>query len=356
MPSLNTKLATAPNTTSNYVLRATSSTTIGNSTIQDDGTNVAIGTTPGTYKLNVSGTFNATGALTGTTGTFSSGLGISTTPLAGNLSISTSAFSNAGTKSYTVDNVGGISAYVSSQDPYRGYLDIYSTRSGDASTLGGSIIRFLTSSVSASVNAVQRMLISENGDVGIGNSSFSSTRLTVSGKDNTSSNYAFVANNSSNSNLFLVRNDGAVIVNGVLDLNSNTTPTTVNDKFGLGVSGSSYGWIQTFGGRSLVLQSQGNNVLIGTTTDNGNSKLQIVNGASQVGVHIKLGSASSFSAISVVSSTNVSMLDYAEFGYFRLYNCLSAPSSNIAGGSLYTEGGALKYRGSNGTITTIANA
>jgi hypothetical protein len=71
MPSLNTKLATAPNTTSNYVLRATSSTTIGNSTIQDDGTNVAIGTTPGTYKLNVSGTGNFTGALTGTSATFS---------------------------------------------------------------------------------------------------------------------------------------------------------------------------------------------------------------------------------------------------------------------------------------------
>ena len=71
MPSLNTKLATAPNTTSNYVLRATSSTTIGNSTIQDDGTNVAIGTTPGTYKLNVSGTGNFTGALSGTSATFS---------------------------------------------------------------------------------------------------------------------------------------------------------------------------------------------------------------------------------------------------------------------------------------------
>ena len=65
MPSLNTKLASAPNTTSGYVLRATSSTTIGNSTIQDDGTNVAIGTTPGTYKLNVSGTGNFTGALGG---------------------------------------------------------------------------------------------------------------------------------------------------------------------------------------------------------------------------------------------------------------------------------------------------
>jgi hypothetical protein len=71
MPSLNTKLASAPNTTSGYVLRATSSTTIGNSTIQDDGTNVAIGTTPGTYKLNVSGTGNFTGALSGTSATFS---------------------------------------------------------------------------------------------------------------------------------------------------------------------------------------------------------------------------------------------------------------------------------------------
>jgi hypothetical protein len=76
MPSLNTKLASAPNTTSNYVLRATSSTTIGNSTIQDDGTNVAIGTTPGTYKLNVSGTGNFTGALSGTSATFSSRLNV----------------------------------------------------------------------------------------------------------------------------------------------------------------------------------------------------------------------------------------------------------------------------------------
>jgi hypothetical protein len=76
MPSLNTKLASAPNTTSNYVLRATSSTTIGNSTIQDDGTNVAIGTTPGTYKLNVSGTGNFTGALSGTSATFTSSVAV----------------------------------------------------------------------------------------------------------------------------------------------------------------------------------------------------------------------------------------------------------------------------------------
>jgi hypothetical protein len=45
MPSLNTKLATAPNTSSNYVLKATTSTTIGNSLIFDNGTNTAIGGT-----------------------------------------------------------------------------------------------------------------------------------------------------------------------------------------------------------------------------------------------------------------------------------------------------------------------
>ena len=62
-------------------------------------------------------------------------------------------------------------------------------------------------------NDTERMRITSAGDVGIGNTAFSSTRLTVTGKDNTSSNYAFVANDSSNNNLFLVRNDGAVISN-----------------------------------------------------------------------------------------------------------------------------------------------
>lgn len=53
MPSLNTKLATAPNTTANYVLKATTSTTIGNSLIFDNGTNVGIGTTTPAELLEV---------------------------------------------------------------------------------------------------------------------------------------------------------------------------------------------------------------------------------------------------------------------------------------------------------------
>jgi hypothetical protein len=34
----------------------------------------------------------------------------------------------------------------------------------------------------------------------------------------------------------------------------------------------------------------------------------------------------------------------------------TAPTGNITGGQLYVEAGALKYRGSSGTVTTIANA
>ena len=53
--SLNTILATAPLTTTNYILKATG-TTIGNSLIWDNGTNVGIGNTNTSYTLDVSGT------------------------------------------------------------------------------------------------------------------------------------------------------------------------------------------------------------------------------------------------------------------------------------------------------------
>ena len=34
----------------------------------------------------------------------------------------------------------------------------------------------------------------------------------------------------------------------------------------------------------------------------------------------------------------------------------TAPTANVTGGQLYVESGALKYRGSSGTVTTIAAA
>jgi len=43
-------------------------------------------------------------------------------------------------------------------------------------------------------------------------------------------------------------------------------------------------------------------------------------------------------------------------GCLVIYNRSAAPTGNIAGGTLYVEAGALKYRGSSGTVTTIASA
>ena len=61
--SLNTILATTPLTSTGYHLKATG-TTIGNSLIWDNGTNVGIGNTNTSYTLDVTGTARFTGALT----------------------------------------------------------------------------------------------------------------------------------------------------------------------------------------------------------------------------------------------------------------------------------------------------
>jgi hypothetical protein len=57
--STNTILASAPLTTTNYILKATG-TTLGNSLIWDNGTNVGVGNTNTSYTLDVSGTIRST--------------------------------------------------------------------------------------------------------------------------------------------------------------------------------------------------------------------------------------------------------------------------------------------------------
>lgn len=56
-------------------------------------------------------------------------------------------------------------------------------------------------------------------------------------------------------------------------------------------------------------------------------------------------------------TNNNAFLLNATRSWFQLYNTSVPPSSSAAGsGHLYAEGGALKWRGSSGTVTTIANA
>jgi len=56
--------------TTNYISKFTASGVLGNSLIWDNGTNVGIGNTSPAYKLDVNGTGNFTGALTGISATF----------------------------------------------------------------------------------------------------------------------------------------------------------------------------------------------------------------------------------------------------------------------------------------------
>jgi hypothetical protein len=63
----------------------------------------------------------------------------------------------------------------------------------------------------------------------------------------------------------------------------------------------------------------------------------------------------------VGSGGNIGIRTASQFGkgqgVVAIANALVAPSGNPAGGGiLYVEGGALKYRGSNGTVTVIAPA
>lgn len=65
--------------TTNYIPKFTASNILGNSLIQDDGTNIGISQTPATYKLGVTGTTRITGATYLATASGSDRVGIGTT-------------------------------------------------------------------------------------------------------------------------------------------------------------------------------------------------------------------------------------------------------------------------------------
>ena len=73
------------------------------------------------------------------------------------------------------------------------------------------------------------------------------------------------------------------------------------------------------------------------------------------------GSAISFTqALTLTSAMNLLLGGTSDptsaSGCLVIYNRSAAPTGNVAGGTLYVESGALKYRGSSGTVTTLAVA
>ena len=135
--SLNTILATAPLTTQNYILKATG-TTIGNSLIWDNGTNVGIGNTNTSYTLDVSGTGRFTGNINAAVGVFNA--------------------SNETVKMY------GTNPYISWWD------GTSTTRYGYIQGSSGllNIIAGTSCDMNFSTNGSDRMRITSAGNVGIG--------------------------------------------------------------------------------------------------------------------------------------------------------------------------------------------
>jgi hypothetical protein len=182
-------------------------------TMFSDG-NVFIGTSPSNagFKLDVNGTgrFSAVNSITVTAGS----------------NIINSTYSGVNGNWLTIQNAGGVL--------YAGLEDSTSTTFGATAYAG---VLYLTGARNFEIftSSLKRLTIASTGAA-----TFSSS----------------------------------VTANGLLDLNSNSAITSVNDKFAFGVNGTSYAWIQSFGGRALILQGVGNEVIVGGTADNGAYNLQ----------------------------------------------------------------------------------
>jgi hypothetical protein len=93
---------------------------------------------------------------------------------------------------------------------------------GNWLNLGGyDGIAFTTGNAAIGIQT-ERMRISSGGDVAIGADTNSLVRLISRGKDSTTTNYAFIAQNSETTNLLVVRNDGAVSVYGAFSKGSGS--------------------------------------------------------------------------------------------------------------------------------------
>jgi hypothetical protein len=279
MPSLNTKLATAPNVSANYVLKATTSTTIGNSAITDDGTEIVLNGlsrfTAGGFDTYISQSFGNTinfgynvntaldgwvnyrGFQNGTTqfrnfrigngketaiATFagSSGfIGFGTSNPSANLHVTSS--SNSVIYAVGANNTFRAEMQVEGAGQFTGSFVAIPSASSTYGGIGTSCIGITTSSTPLvfATNNTERMRITSAGNVGIAGNA-GTGRLQVWGESQSSSNFAMYVYNSGGFALFGIRNDGAQFLSGFTYNNTiSDSPRTIYQGSGLGLGGIS---------------------------------------------------------------------------------------------------------------------
>ena len=251
--SLNTILATAPLTTTNYILKATG-TTIGNSLIFDNGTNVGIGTTSPSFAagsgLAISDATRSNLTLTDGTNIynlFQQGIDAYTDlrtlgsivwrntvgnvermriTSAGNVGIGTSSpetllhvnKSNSGgeggylyldnSAASATGNKAGIKFATSTGGTFTTIPTGEITNVIDNPADGASALTFGTFNGSSSG---ERMRITSGGNVLIGQNSDTSVRLAINGTTSDSSAYIFVGRDSGGNGKVYFRNDGQIL-------------------------------------------------------------------------------------------------------------------------------------------------
>ena len=198
-------------------------------------------------------------------------VGIGTTSPSQQISLGMQAIAN--TRTYTTDNQGTFSFYNLTTGLLEAYLDIAAVRSGNDATLGGSNIRFITQSTSSTISGTERMRITSGGNVLVGTTTDAGYKLQINGSsyikagngnqlqlDNTGQQYTqltFTNNASATKGALWFDN-----TNSLFELFANT---------GIGLT------FLTSGSERMRITS-GGELLINTTSDTGDYKLQ-VNGA-----------------------------------------------------------------------------
>lgn len=341
--------------TTNYLPKFTGSTTIGNSLVYDNGTNVGIGTTSPLNKLTVSGDGGGS-AISYFNNTNLGGYGILiNTPDTNNARYALRVNTGAGTV-FNVGNGGNVGIgtatpngklqvdgdiYVNGADKkimnYNGAIDY--------GTLTNNSIRFNTS-------GNEKVRISGDGNVGIGTPSPSNKLQIASGNigldDSWSINFgsgSTFINGTSASNLLLfvtsstermrITSGGNVLIGTTTDSGSKLRVeggelrvTTSNAGVALYYNGgngeiAAYNWggnayiplvhvgsehrFNTSATERMRITSAGN-VLIGTTSVIGvNTMLSILTGVEREGLVIKLAATNSYSPIWIKNSSDVAM-------------------------------------------------